>query len=178
MRCILCGEEMRLIQVDRDDTMMVPGYERHTLQCPGCNEVERRTVFMAAAPSRSDEPEPVTATPVGSMAPQADEDFDEGQEMLRRAIEMVRGPARGSPSIGIATGLTGFPPPKKSPPGRVVRIRHEVDPEDDAYTAADAQSGLVVLRLRDRARLRAMCTRLGWQVEGADADAEVSGANN
>jgi hypothetical protein len=174
MRCILCGEEMRLVQVDRDDTMMVPGYERHTLECSGCNEVERRTVFMAASPSRSDEPAPVEATQVGSMVSQADPDFDEGEEMLRRAIAMVRGPARGT-NIGIATGLTGFPPPKKSLPGRVVRIRHEID-QEEAYVAADAQTGLVVLRHQDRERLRAMCQRLGWQVE--DADAEVSGASN
>ena len=175
MRCILCGEEMRLVQVDRDDTMMVPGYERHTLECSGCNEIERRTVFTAASPSLSEDPAPVGAPLVNSMSPQADPDFDEGEEMLRRAIAMVRGPARGGANIGIATGLTGFPPPKKSPPGRVVRIRHEVD-QEDAYVAADAQTGLVVLRHQDRARLRAMCGRLGWQVE--DEDAEVSGASN
>jgi len=167
---------MRLIQVDRDDTMMVPGYERHTLECSGCKEVERRTVFTAASPSRSDEPVSVEATPDNSMSPQADPDFDEGEEMLRRAIAMVRGPAGGNPNIGIATGLTGFPPPKKSPPaGRVVRIAHDVD-QEDSYVAADVQTGLVVLPHQDRARLRAMCNRLGWQVE--DVDAEVSGASN
>ena len=71
--------------------------------------------------------------------------------------------------------MSGILQPKKSPPGRVVRIRHEVN-EEDSYNAADAETGLVVLRHQDRARLRAMCNRLGWQVE--DADAEVSGTSN
>jgi hypothetical protein len=45
MRCMVCGAEMRVMQVVPDDTMMVPGYEHHTLQCTGCNDVEQRLVF-------------------------------------------------------------------------------------------------------------------------------------
>ena len=45
MRCMLCGADMRLIEVVPDDTAMVAGYERHTLQCTSCNDVERRLVF-------------------------------------------------------------------------------------------------------------------------------------
>ena len=36
---------MRLMQAVPDNTMMVSGYEHHTLQCTGCDEVERRLVF-------------------------------------------------------------------------------------------------------------------------------------
>ena len=36
---------MRVVQVVRDDTMPAPGYEHHTLECPGCHEVERRLQF-------------------------------------------------------------------------------------------------------------------------------------
>jgi len=36
---------MLLMQVVRDNTMMVPGYEHHTLQCSACPEIERRLVF-------------------------------------------------------------------------------------------------------------------------------------
>ena len=62
MRCMVCGAEMRLMQVVQDNTMMVSGYEHHTLQCSGCDEVERRFVF-----SRASEPsEPVL---VPSMYP-------------------------------------------------------------------------------------------------------------
>ena len=43
--CIACGAEMRLMQAVPDNTMMVSGYEHHTLQCTGCDEVERRLVF-------------------------------------------------------------------------------------------------------------------------------------
>jgi hypothetical protein len=59
-------------------------------------------------------------------------------------------------------------PTKKSTPSRIVRIRHDVSHEPP-YAAADAQSGLVVLRHQDSERLRAMCDRLGWQVVDADA---------
>lgn len=45
MLCIACGAEMRLMQVVPDTTMMVSGYEHHTWQCMGCNEIERRLVF-------------------------------------------------------------------------------------------------------------------------------------
>ena len=36
------------MQVSGDDTMMVRGYEHHTLECPACHEIERRLVFNRA----------------------------------------------------------------------------------------------------------------------------------
>jgi hypothetical protein len=45
MRCVSCGEEMRLLQVAEDKTKMVTGYEQHTFECSGCREVEQRLVF-------------------------------------------------------------------------------------------------------------------------------------
>ena len=42
MRCMACGEEMRLTRVVRDETC-----ERHTLHCLGCEEVERPLVLLA-----------------------------------------------------------------------------------------------------------------------------------
>ena len=42
MRCMACGAEMRLMSAVPDETLMVPGYEHHTLQCMGCNDIERR----------------------------------------------------------------------------------------------------------------------------------------
>jgi hypothetical protein len=167
MRCISCGAEMRLLQVDRDDSMMVPGYERQTLQCSGCNEVEHRTVFSGENSSRPAEPSLVPSTPVASILSEADKDLDESEAMLRRAIEMVRGPARSAAGGGQRAGLAGSMRTKGSVPSRVVRIRHDAHHEA-AYAAADAQSGLVVLRHQDSARLRAMCDRLGWQVVDAD----------
>jgi hypothetical protein len=61
-----CGAEMRLMQVVRDNTMMVSGYEHQTLQCLGCNEVERRFVF--ARESELAEPIPLRALSPPAMA--------------------------------------------------------------------------------------------------------------
>jgi hypothetical protein len=36
---------MILVQVVKDTTMFVPGYEHHTWQCSGCSTVERRMTF-------------------------------------------------------------------------------------------------------------------------------------
>jgi hypothetical protein len=51
MRCITCGERMRLAERVPDNTMFVSGYEHHTSECLSCGETERRLVFR-----RSDEP--------------------------------------------------------------------------------------------------------------------------
>lgn len=144
---------MNVVRVERDDTMMVPGYERQTLQCPACNEVERRLVFSSEGVWG---PNAVSAPSlVASLLAEADKDLDESEALLRRAIEMVHRPARGATLI------------KRSVPRRVIEIRH--DPSDEAaYAAKDVQSGLVVLRHRDISRLRAMCDRLGWEVTDAN----------
>jgi uncharacterized protein (DUF58 family) len=182
MRCMSCGAEMRLLQTERDDTMGAPGYQRRTLQCSGCNEIERRTIFTGEKSSQPDELaltaapalEPTTpsvaplerAMTVASIVSDAEEDLDEGEAMLRRAIAMVRGPTRSE------VALTGIAPPKKTSPSRVVRIRRD-NKQEPTYVAADAQSGLAVLRHPDSARLRAMCDRLGWQVIDMEADAPL-----
>ncbi len=45
MKCMACGAEMQLVQTVPDETMMVAGFEHRTLQCSGCDEIERRLVF-------------------------------------------------------------------------------------------------------------------------------------
>jgi hypothetical protein len=45
MRCLACGAEMRLEQVAGDDTVPVPGFERHTFVCSDCGDIEQRLVF-------------------------------------------------------------------------------------------------------------------------------------
>ena len=37
MRCLVCGEEMRLVRSIPDETMLVPGFEQQTLTCPSCH---------------------------------------------------------------------------------------------------------------------------------------------
>src|SRR5713101_352400 len=47
MRCLTCGAEMHLIEVEAvpDETMMVPGYEHHTFECSGCGDHVQRLMF-------------------------------------------------------------------------------------------------------------------------------------
>jgi hypothetical protein len=77
MRCMVCGEEMRLVQSVPDETMGVPGFEHHTLNCPCCHDEERRLVFIRqpeplSPPIQTDEIEPdfldATLQPVGKTA--------------------------------------------------------------------------------------------------------------
>jgi hypothetical protein len=48
MRCLLCNAEMTLMNVVRDDTMVVAGFEHHTFSCSSCHDIERRLVFVRA----------------------------------------------------------------------------------------------------------------------------------
>jgi len=48
MRCVACGTEMLLVKVAPDNTMISSGYERYTLQCLGCYEIEEHLVFNGA----------------------------------------------------------------------------------------------------------------------------------
>jgi hypothetical protein len=214
---------MRVLEVARDETMLVAGYENQTLECVACHEIERRQVFrgsdavidrrpdvaswrdggtepampvaVAGAESapRREAPEdrpasagqtdpgqvdagqvdpasaaavPVHENPPSLAAP--DPEVDEAEEMLRRAIAMVRGPLRGSPVRGLTDGRPSTPADVASAvrtrkANRVVQIRHDPSYEA-AYAAKDTRTGLVVLRHQDSTRLRAMCDRLGWQV--------------
>jgi hypothetical protein len=92
-------------------------------------------------------------TSILALSAEADNDLRECELLLKRAIEMVRGPTRRSPTRVVT----------KSKPTRTVQIHPDRD--DAAYVAIDAKSGLSVLRHRDSAHLRAMCDRIGWQVE-------------
>jgi hypothetical protein len=80
---------MRLVQAVADHTMMVPGYEHQTLECPACHEVERRLVF-----ARPVEPRPVEPKPVEPKS------LDTKPIELRRPSE--EGPASGTAPKGDA----------------------------------------------------------------------------
>jgi hypothetical protein len=153
-----CGAEMRFVEAIRDGAMPAAGYEDQRFECTGCHQVERRRVF------RGEQASTPSSTPV---PPEDTEALNEDQELLRRAIAMVRGPISASQSIrGITDGLkspAALPagPTRARKSGRVVEIRHDYDA---AYAAKDTRTGLVVLRHQDSARLRQMCDRLGWQV--------------
>src|SRR6266576_3958154 len=66
MLCLACGAEMRLVQVVKDATMLVSGYEHHTWQCSGCSTVEQRMTFTRG---RTPTPLPVELTQTVSVEP-------------------------------------------------------------------------------------------------------------
>lgn len=178
MRCVACGAELRLIQSELDNITVVPSEKHCAFLCENCDRppvnpdgalppTEPEPARSALAASlRPDEPVSVPTTRP-TLVPSED-DLDECEILLRRAIEMVRGSTRWSqPTRSLTDRMSG-----RSLLSRVVQIHH--DPGDATYVATDAKSGLCVLRHRDRARLRAMCDRIGWQVVEADTPARTT----
>jgi hypothetical protein len=73
MLCLDCGAEMHLVQVTKDTTMLVSGYEHHMWQCSGCSTVEQRMTFtrekttaqtVPVAPTQLVPGEPAQTAPV------------------------------------------------------------------------------------------------------------------
>ena len=64
MLCLGCGAQMRLVQVVKDTTMLVSGYEHHTWQCSGCSTVERRMTFTSEST-----PPPMMVVELAQSAP-------------------------------------------------------------------------------------------------------------
>ena len=52
MRCMGCGAEMILMKVIPDDSMPVPGFERHAYMCSLCHDTENRLTFNKPPPER------------------------------------------------------------------------------------------------------------------------------
>jgi hypothetical protein len=86
MRCMACGDSMRLVRVELERAMPVPGYERHTFRCPGCQDTEQRLVFNRPAKVERFQDAP-------PLAIEGEADVKEGEALLRHATEMVTGPA-------------------------------------------------------------------------------------
>jgi hypothetical protein len=45
MKCVVCGDEMRLTAVEPHHEVAMPGFEYRTFQCESCGDTERRFVF-------------------------------------------------------------------------------------------------------------------------------------
>lgn len=86
------------------------------------------------------------------VLPLSEADAEECEALLRRAIEMVRGPTQHAPRREV---LAAKPP---------CFVRIHFDPDEAVHIAINTKSGLSILRHRDISRLRAMCDRLGWRV--------------
>ena len=51
MRCISCGAEMRIVQLEQDLAMRAAGYEHRRLECVRCQKTERRLAFSGDSAS-------------------------------------------------------------------------------------------------------------------------------
>jgi hypothetical protein len=174
MRCIACGAELRSAQSKSHNITIAPSDEncwccedraRSSRESPSATEPEP----LPSAPSaslRPAEPVSVSTTPRTFVPP---EDDLHKCEILRRAIEMVRGSTRWSqPTRSLTDRMPG-----RSLSSRVVHIHH--DASEATYVATDAKSGLRVLRHRDHTQLRAICDRIGWQVIETDRPSRTEG---
>jgi hypothetical protein len=92
MRCMACGAEMRVVQVVPDETLKVPGYEHHTLQCSGCNDVEQRLVFNRESAARV-AAEPAAESAAAPVLPATAETNERiaVPSAWKRAVAMFRG---------------------------------------------------------------------------------------
>ena len=121
----------------------------------------------------------VYSVPPTSVSSEPDKNLDECEALLRRAIEMVRGPTRSSQITSVTEAKSKTPfklvssmRAERPPASRiVVQIHH--DPQKAKYVAKDTTSGLRILGHQDSSRLRAMCDRMGWQV--VDGAAAIAG---
>ena len=52
MRCLACGAEMRLMQVD----LVTGSIDRHTFKCSDCSQIARRLMFSRAKMPANDLP--------------------------------------------------------------------------------------------------------------------------
>jgi hypothetical protein len=172
MRSIACGAELRSAQPQSHNITPAPSDEdcRFRREDRARSSRESPSATEPSAPSaslRPAEPVSVSTTPRTFVPPEGDLDKC---EILRRAIEMVRGSTRWSqPTRSLTDRMPG-----RSLSSRAVHIHH--DPSEATYVATDAKSGLRVLRHRDLAHLRAMCDRIGWQVIETDRRARTEGA--
>ena len=91
MRCAACGAEMLLVKVAPDAATISSGYSRYTLQCLGCYEVAEHLRYNREQSSRTAEPVPEIPAPTSAGIEQ-DNKLDESELLLKRAIEMIRGP--------------------------------------------------------------------------------------
>src|SRR5262245_7255314 len=100
MRCLACGAEMLLMQTVQDETMAVPGFERHTFMCSSCNDIEHRLVFATPTEEASPDPRPAHPAPAGPMLVHTAPSISPATAMharasapgmFRRVLSMLRG---------------------------------------------------------------------------------------
>jgi len=140
-------------------------------KCPGSTRRSQPTESLTdEGPGTLASSASVYSVPPTSVSSEPDKNLDECEALLRRAIEMVRGPTRSSQITSVTEARSKTPSKlvssmraeRPTASRIVVQIHH--DPQKAKYVAQDTTSGLRILRHQDSARLRAMCDRMGWQV--------------
>jgi hypothetical protein len=96
MRCMACGAEMMLMNVDRDDSMGVLGCEHHTLKCSECQDVKWHLAFIRH--NRASPRLPVQAAP--PVVP-ASTNQDARPGLFRRSAAKIRRWAAKCGALGL-----------------------------------------------------------------------------
>ncbi len=133
MRCLICGEEMHLMQVVQDNTMLVSGYEHHTWQCSNCSEIERRLVFIREkTPADKIQVEPAHPEPPAAKLQTT---------AWIRALEKLRS-TQTELNEQAASASSSVRPPRRPESARPVTARIPSGPaataHDDAYAPPSA----------------------------------------
>jgi hypothetical protein len=67
MRCMACGADMILVKVIADETMPVPGFQRHAYMCSLCHDTGQRLVFNKHGQERELETVPAPVEPASTV---------------------------------------------------------------------------------------------------------------
>jgi len=148
--------------------------------------IPAQTVSEPIVPIAPDLIEPAALSTPPFLTPlQIEEDVDECEALLRHAIGMVRGQVRSpqrktdlietrpaAPAVIVPKLVAkSVKPVERKSPGITVEIYY--DANRVKYVARDINSGLTVLRHKDSKWIKAMCSRMGWQVINAEAGSGV-----
>jgi len=147
MRCMVCGEEMQLVEAVAKPSM-ASGFEHHVLRCPSCSDEERRLAFV-----QRPEQVPLAAEPI-------DDPAADGDATLQPSIETV--PQSGAPQVPVAASAAS-----SKGESATARIRgRSARAKPGSGTLASAWDRSVATH---RERWNALCKRLGLQVADGGA---------
>jgi hypothetical protein len=130
MRCMACGEIMRLTQAVADQSMAVPGFEQHLFRCPGCNDTEQRLVFVHpddAAPRRI---EPIGEADLPGVTLQPTAQSNPGEH--------------DAPPVAPAAAAASQPEPKPDPKRPPTPWQQSVEKHRSRWTALCERLGLQI----------------------------------
>jgi hypothetical protein len=148
MRCMVCGEEMQLVEAVAEPAM-ASGFEHHVLRCPACNDEERRLAFV-----QRPEQVPLAAEPI-------DDPATKGDATLQPSIETL--PQPGAPQVPVAVAHAV---PSKGE-NATARIKgRSARAKLGSTKLASAWDRSVATH---RERWNALCQRLGLQVADGGA---------